>query len=223
MGDFQYKSAKDSIAEEIRKLIYRGDLAPGARISLDDLTQRFGLSRTPVRDAIMELRGEGLTDVRPRVGVFVRIISDQEALDVYRIKASLEPLAAGLAAERGAETDRIRFFRSGSKLVEAAEERDIDRYISLLEERRDTMFALADSQPIRDAFSLLDGRVRLLRFRNLSEPSHLEKSARENLRVAEAIMQGDAAGARSLAALHGLEAVERVEALLREDRAQAGS
>ncbi|WP_239123827.1 GntR family transcriptional regulator, partial [Sphaerisporangium siamense] len=91
-------SAKDVVAEEIRALIYNGTMASGARISTDELAERFGVSRTPVRDALQQLSVEGLVTITPRVGVFVREISPQEITDVYQIKTALEPMMAAWAA-----------------------------------------------------------------------------------------------------------------------------
>ena len=219
---FRVLSAKDAIAEEIRKLIHRGELAPGARISIEDLAKRFGLSRTPVRDALFQLSAEGLTSIQSRVGVFVRVIDDQESLDVYRIKAALEPLLAKWAATRGSEEQRAAYLRSANELREAAEAQDLPRYIAKLEERRDELFVMADSTPMKDAFSLLEGRVRLLRFKNLSEATHLAASAEENIRVAVAINEGDAELAELLARRHAEVAVERVKLVLQQQHNDRG-
>ncbi|MGH8967192.1 MAG: GntR family transcriptional regulator, partial [Actinomycetes bacterium] len=68
-SQFRVQSAKDVVADAIRALIHEGSMASGERVSIDELAERFGVSRTPVRDALQQLSVEGLVTITPRVGV----------------------------------------------------------------------------------------------------------------------------------------------------------
>jgi GntR family transcriptional regulator, vanillate catabolism transcriptional regulator len=90
-----------SVTERIRCAILSGDFAPGDRLHETRLSERLGVSRTPVRSALQALAAEGLLDHAPNRGYSVRRFQTAEIVDAYEIRAMLESLAARLAAERG--------------------------------------------------------------------------------------------------------------------------
>ena len=97
-------------AEELRNRILTGTLAPGTRLDLDALTVEFGASRTPIREALLELSYEGLVEVAPRSGITVIGLSPRDVLDNFAILGALAGKAAEWAAARitGDELDEIR-------------------------------------------------------------------------------------------------------------------
>jgi DNA-binding GntR family transcriptional regulator len=98
-------SLADEIAFRLRSDILDGALAPGTRLQQDELCTRFGVSRTPVREALRQLQALNLITLAPSRGATVRAPSRQELLDVYELRADLEGLAASLAASRWSEDD----------------------------------------------------------------------------------------------------------------------
>lgn len=209
-----YKSAADHVLLELRGLLYSGSLKPGARVSIDELAERFGVSRTPVRDAIFALRVEGLLTIEPRVGVFVRPISNEEVLDVYRIREALDPLVVMLATERSTPEERLDQLDTVHLLEMTASEHDVASYVNLLEQRRESLLAMARSEALGDTLRTIDGRVRLLRFRNLSQSGHLAKSAQQHSLIAQAIFNQDSNGAAIAMTLHTRDARTRIMNLL---------
>jgi DNA-binding GntR family transcriptional regulator len=97
-------------AEELRNRILTGALAPGTRLDLDALTAEFGASRTPIREALLELSYEGLVEVAPRSGITVIGLTPRDVLDNFAILGTLAGKAADWAAARitGDELDHIR-------------------------------------------------------------------------------------------------------------------
>jgi len=87
-------------AEELRNRILTGVLAPGTRLDLDALTAEFGASRTPVREALLELSYDGLVEVAPRSGITVIGLRPQDVLDNFALLGTLAGKAAEWAAER---------------------------------------------------------------------------------------------------------------------------
>lgn len=87
--------------QRLRELILAGDLAAGSRIAELTLVQRLGMSRTPIRAALMRLGQEGLLDALPGGGYAVRTFSERDVADAIELRGTLEGLAARLAAERG--------------------------------------------------------------------------------------------------------------------------
>jgi DNA-binding GntR family transcriptional regulator len=96
------------VSEELREAILSGEFEPGERLRTVSLAKRFGSSRTPVREALVQLEGEGLVDIEPRRGALVRSFASADLIDLYEIRALLEPAAAARAALRAHEHQLAR-------------------------------------------------------------------------------------------------------------------
>lgn len=92
----------------LRELILAGALAPGARIAEVALVERIGVSRTPIRAALLRLEQEGLLQALPGGGYAVRVFSEREVADAIELRGTLEGLSARLAAERGAPAEALQ-------------------------------------------------------------------------------------------------------------------
>jgi DNA-binding GntR family transcriptional regulator len=207
-------SATDLVTRHIRELIASNDLAPGTKIKIDDLATELGVSRTPVRDALTRLQSEGLVEIVSRVGVYVMQISDQEVLEVYSVKASLEPIMARWATERSTPEERQAFFDSAAPLAELAKNADSGTYTELVIKRRLRLLEMARSDVLTSIFRLIDERVRILRQRNLGNPLRLVESYAEHVAIATAVRDGDADRAAELAHSHVQSARESLLSLL---------
>ena len=110
------------LLDRIRGLVLSGELAPGTPLSEVYLAQEFDVSRTPVREVLKQLQNEGLVEIRPKVGTFVREPTRREIVELFQLKESLEGLAAGLLAQRGrvAELDVLERNIEESDVVEPA-------------------------------------------------------------------------------------------------------
>jgi GntR family transcriptional regulator, vanillate catabolism transcriptional regulator len=106
---------------ELRDLLLRGDLAPGERLSEVRLAERLGMSRTPIRWALIELEHTGLVAAGPTGGFVARAFTPQDVEDAMLLRGSLEGLAARLTAERGIESATLLkmrgLLREGSRLL----------------------------------------------------------------------------------------------------------
>src|SRR3954451_16966576 len=96
------------VSEELREAILSGEFEPGERLRTVSLGTRFGSSRTPVREAPVQLEGEGLVDIEPRRGAIVRSFASADLIDLYEIRVLLEPAAAARAALHVSETQLER-------------------------------------------------------------------------------------------------------------------
>src|SRR3954452_9623115 len=85
--------------------ILEGDLKPGERLRAQALAQRFGTSRTPIRERLLALEAQGLVAVEPNRGAVVRAFDRADVLDLYKVRALLDPAAAPRAAHRIAPHD----------------------------------------------------------------------------------------------------------------------
>src|SRR6476619_6448544 len=80
--------------DELPSAIHSVEFGPGQRLRTASLAKRFGSSRTPVREALVQLEGEGLVEIEPRRGALVRPFASADLIDLYEIRALLEPAAA---------------------------------------------------------------------------------------------------------------------------------
>jgi DNA-binding GntR family transcriptional regulator len=108
----------DELRNEIADLILSGALQPGDRLDEQKLAERFGVSRTPVREALHHLSSSGLVEMRPRRPAVVRRLSDVELADSFEALGELEALCARYAAERMTHAERLQL----KNLIEKAEQ-----------------------------------------------------------------------------------------------------
>jgi DNA-binding GntR family transcriptional regulator len=99
------QNANSAAADLIRAAIFDGRLKPGDRLKEEELARAFGLSRTPIREAILVLNAERIVETRPNRGAFVRTYDLDELDDTYKLRALLEGYAAHEAALRLDESD----------------------------------------------------------------------------------------------------------------------
>jgi DNA-binding GntR family transcriptional regulator len=98
------------VRELLEEAILEGELKPGERLRAEALARRFGTSRTPVREALLQLEGQGLVEVEPNRGAVVRSFDRDDVRDLYEVRALIEPHAAARAATRidSGQLERMR-------------------------------------------------------------------------------------------------------------------
>lgn len=137
----------------LRTLVLEGELSPGERVSELQMVERLGVSRTPVRLALVRLQEEGLLESIPSGGFSVKAFSEREVLEAIEIRGTLEGLAVRLAAERG--VIRADLQSAGTCLANIDEllrrdtvEIDISRYAALNAEFHAKLISFAGSQAL---------------------------------------------------------------------------
>jgi GntR family transcriptional regulator of vanillate catabolism len=138
----------------LRDLILTGALSPGERVSELQMVDRLGVSRTPVRMALVRLEEEGLLEAIPSGGFAVRAFSEREVFEAIEIRGTLEGLAARLAAERGASRTDLQtasaYLDAIDEVVrrEAFDVEGISRYVELNAQFHAFLIDLAGSQAL---------------------------------------------------------------------------
>ena len=110
------------VRDLLEEAILEGELKPGERLRAEALAQRFGTSRTPIREALLQLEGPGLVEVEPNRGAVVRTFDRDDVLDLYEIRALLEP-ARGRARRHRITADDVE--RLGALCADASVEEQI--------------------------------------------------------------------------------------------------
>ncbi len=126
------RTVEDRLIEELRQLIFDGQLKPGLRLPYRELAERFKVSMTPVRLAIRQLAFEGLVQIRPSGGAEVTPLSIDEAEEIFARRAGLEGLLAHRGAPQLSDENLVRMGEKRAALLEAIDRGDRDQYLNLL-------------------------------------------------------------------------------------------
>ena len=205
----------------IRDAIVDGTLAPGERLNDADLVEWLGVSRTPVREALLRLEAEQFATRVARRGLVVRPIPESEVLEVYAVRAALDGLAASLAAEQATPPDRARLRWISDQIREAGDRADYVRMAELNIELHEALCDAAHNGMLLLFMRQIHDWVR--RFgeadTTFSRPGRAAEAIAEHDEVISAIEAGHAELAGNLARQHMNRAREARIAMLRE-RAQ---
>jgi DNA-binding GntR family transcriptional regulator len=198
------RNMHDRVIDEMRRRIISGELASGVNLSEIALAESFGVSRTPVREALKKLQTEGLVTIRPRVGTFVTTPSRREITELFEMKELLEGAAARLLAQRG-RVPEIDKLEENLREADAAVRRDDrERYAELVEEFHDLLILGADNSKLEAHYRMLMNQLAYARLVNtsLSLPGRALQSDREHHVVLELIIDKDADSAERVMREH---------------------
>jgi DNA-binding GntR family transcriptional regulator len=187
------QSIQLTVTDGIRAKITGGEMLSGASLSEITLAEEFGVSRTPVREALKQLQTEGLVDIRPRVGTFVSVPTRLEINELFQMKEILEGAAARLLAGRGdvPELDALRV--NVAKADRAVAANDADAYAGLVEEFHQLIIRGAANQKLAHHHGMLMNQLAYPRLvqTSLSLPGRLVESDAEHRRIVQMIAAKD--------------------------------
>lgn len=203
-----------SIAEQLKQLIFTGEIAPGERINEAALALRMGTSRGPIREAIRILTGLGIVTAVVNKGVFVRKISVREMLDIYELRALVFGFAAQRAAENITDAERAEFERLLAQMDQAAESNDGTLYYDLNLAFHALILRLSGNGRAQQAYFDYVNELHLFRRRYFNAPGNMRKSNAEHRLIYDAIASGSAARAKTMAERHVWSGRQRLLATL---------
>lgn len=206
MPDMNAELPRTTRAEELRAAladeIVSGRLTPGYKLEERELAERFGVSRTPVREALRQLAAAGLAETRPHKGVVVAPVTEKRLHDMFEMMAELEGVCARLAAVRMSAPERrdlegkheacARFMRSGS-----AEEYHIAN-----ETFHGAIYVGSHNGFLADNAFATRSRLAPFRRAQFRVMGRLAKSVAEHDAVVQSILRGDGDGAARLMRHH---------------------
>lgn len=206
-------------ADEMRRLIFRGDLAAGSDHLETELAERFGMSRTPVREAALILEAQGLVAVRPRRGVRILPVSPDDMAEIYDVLTELESHAAGRAAAIGhSETELAGMARAIDDMDQALARQDRDAWAEADDRFHTELVRLGGNRRIQSIVAMMSDQVRRARSMTLYLRPLPRQSNEDHRAVLAAIRKGAAYAAQSVHRAHRERAKEMLVALLRNHR-----
>lgn len=192
----------DQMVRAIADEILTGKLKPGDRLDEMSLAERYGVSRTPVRDALGQLSAMSLVDRRPNRGAIVMVMTQEHLASMFESMAELEAICARFSAERMTPAERASL-ESGHfvsrKLVQNGADNDYESYNIAFHSR---LYEGAHSKHILELASMTRSRLAPFRRAQFRLRGRLEKSWEEHDAIVTAIMRADAATAGEAARAH---------------------
>ena len=192
----------NKLRDEIENGIVTGTLAPGERLDEVQLANRFGVSRTPIREALMHLGAIGLVEIRPRRGAIVVDPGPNRIYEMFEVMAELEGMAGSLAARRHTEEDRANLLSAHAKCELAMTSGDTDAYYYDNEIFHHAIYEASHSGFLFDQCKALHRRLRPYRRLQLRVRNRMKVSYGEHHGIIEAILSGEAERARRLLRNH---------------------
>lgn len=194
----KHLTLRQKILENIRDAIISGSLKAGSRVSEPELAERYGISRTPIREAFRQLESEGYLTVIPRRGAVVSEFSDKDVEEFYAIKSILEGYAARCACQKLTEKELKRLQSINNRLSELADLNDIKTFFKVHDDFHDLFIKAADNEKLRDLIVNLLARFQRLRLMSLNLPGRMKISVHEHEKIIEAFRNKDARTAEEL-------------------------
>jgi DNA-binding GntR family transcriptional regulator len=194
----KHLTLREKILENIRDAIVSGNLKAGSRVSEPELAERYGISRTPIREAFRQLESEGYLTVIPRRGAVVSEYSPRDVEEFYAIKSIMEGYAARRACEKMGEKDLNRLQAINDKLDELSKIGDVKHFFKVHSDFHELFIKAADNEKLHELISGLVTKFQRLRFTSLSLPGRMAISVQEHEKIIDAFRKKDADLAETL-------------------------
>lgn len=187
------RSLREEITSTLRAAVISGELRPGVVYSAPSLATQFGVSATPVREAMLDLAKEGLIDTMRNKGFRVTELSEKDLDDLSELRALIEVPTVRRIAETGVAPEVIGRLRPLALAIEeAAASRDLITHVAADMEFHLALLALAGNPHLVETVRSLRSRSRIYGLRSLAERNALVPSAREHAELLDLIAAGDA-------------------------------
>jgi len=194
------QTARPNLAHDVRQKledeINSGRLLPGDPLDERELASRFGVSRTPVREAITQLSAQGLITAAPRQGVLVARMSIKELLAMFELLAELEGVCAKFCARRMTEAQRARLIETHRASLVHVEADNAEGYSQSNVDFHAVLYAGCHNEFLAQQLRTIRRRTQMYRQNSFLQPGRMRTSHEDHQRVLDAILQGDAEAAQ---------------------------
>jgi DNA-binding GntR family transcriptional regulator len=179
----------EEVAELLRQRIFSRELEPGSWIDELKIAEEYGISRTPLREALKVLAAEGLVTMKVRRGAYVTEVSDKDLADVYHLLALLESDAAAVVAQRATDAEHAELQALHAELESATADRD--RFFSINERFHMRVLEIANNRWREQMVADLRKVMKLNRHNSLLKSGRIKESLAEHRAVMIALLARD--------------------------------
>jgi len=179
------------LVESLRDMIVEGELAAGSRVPERQLCARFGISRTPLREALKVLAAEGLLELLPNRGARVRRLGAEEIAETLKVIGALEALAGELACARLTEAELAVIRARHHEMLAHHLERDRLAYFKANQAIHRTIVAASGNATLIQTYASLSGRIRRARYAANLDPKRWDEAVAEHEEILAALAARD--------------------------------
>jgi DNA-binding GntR family transcriptional regulator len=191
-------SLHEPVAERLRQIIARGDIAAGERLNEAAIAEAFGVSRTPLREAIKLLAAEGLLELLPGRGARVRLLSPEEIVDIFEVIGALESHAVECCVLKLTPRGLAEIEHLHARMVEQHARHDMTGYFNTNQKMHALLVRLGGSPKLEATHAVLSKTARFNRDATLTSDERWAESMAEHETIMAAIRAGTADRARAL-------------------------
>ena len=204
----------ERLREAIEEEIATGKLLPGTHLDEVELSKRFGVSRTPIRETLNLLAGVGLVESRPRRGAVVAQVSPQRLVEMFEVMGELEAMCVRLASRRVTDAELLAIERAHSECEQALAQGDRDAYFYANEQFHTAIYLASHNDYLGEQAHALQRKLRPYRRLQLKVRNRLQRSFREHQDILEALKCGDSERAAAHMRAHVVVQGERFADLM---------
>ena len=198
----EFKPLNQIVFDRLHLEIMRNKLKPGDPLRQEEITERLGVSRTPVREAIQRLQAEGLVTFVPRKGAVVSSIPHKRIEEIYDIRGRLESFAAGLAVENIAPEQAARLTTLVQEMEALDPEKDIEAALEKNREFHYIIYSAAKNETLVEMIGQLWKHIQRLRSFYLLTPNGYRDSTEEHRLILNAILAKEREKTEELIRMH---------------------
>ncbi|MEM6890410.1 MAG: GntR family transcriptional regulator [Pseudomonadota bacterium] len=164
------KSLHQELVGRLQVMLISGDLTPGSKVPEKDLCAQFGVSRTPMREALKVLASEGLVRLEPNRGAWVTQVTVEAVNEVFPVLGALEALSGELACKQITDLEIETIQTLHRQMVQSFEDRDLDTYFSVNQQIHHAILTAAQNATLTTSCQALSLRMQRARYlANISE------------------------------------------------------
>lgn len=179
------------VADRIGELIEHGELSPGERISEKQLCDRFGVSRTPLREALKVLATEGLIELLPNRGARVVRLTMKNVKDTYDLMAALEGLSGELACQHISDAEITVIRQLHNKMLEHYRTRDLMPYFQVNRQIHEAILAASNNEVLQETYSNLNQRIKRVRYSKKMTERYWSQAVKDHENMMAALEKRD--------------------------------
>ena len=209
-------SLRERVADRLRSALMSGELRPGVTYTVRSMAAEFGVSPTPFREAILDLSGEGLLQVRPNRGFIVIKPDAATVVHIANVRRLLEIPATVEVARRASEEETAVLLDSAERTAYCAERDDLAGYIEADQDFHRKVLVLTGNPILVELSERLRAQARMHAFPALLQAGDLRRSAEEHVALVRSIAGGDTLAVREIVGHHinhALTALTQMEPL----------
>ncbi len=210
-------SLEARVYNELREALLCGQFKKDEWLTEHMLTQKLGVSRTPVRSALQRRAEDGLVSLIPNKGAVVIGIAKEDIIEIYRIRMSLEGLASAMAAEKITEEEKQKLSENVALFEFYIQRQDTEHIEELDTAFHSMIYEASGSRTIERILSELHCNTKAYRSQSLCVPGRLSKTLEEHKEILNAILTGNAEKAENLTSAHIERAMENMLVVLSEN------